>query len=48
MSLVSISGVGQPIQTGADSRGVLWATRIRKSSNSQKTLPLKKYVFPEI
>lgn len=46
MSLVSTSGGGQPIQTGAESFCFSWATLILRSSNSQKPLPLKKYVLP--
>lgn len=46
ISLVSISGGGQPIQTGADNFCFSWATFILRSSNSQKPLPLKKYVLP--
>jgi len=46
ISLVSISGGGQPIQTGADNFCFSWATLILRSSNSQKHLPLKKYVLP--
>lgn len=37
---------GQPIQNGADSFWCLCFTRICKSLNSQKPLPLKKYVLP--
>jgi len=47
MSLVSTSGGGQPIQTGADNFCFSCATLILRSSNSQKPLPLKKYVLPE-
>lgn len=46
MSLVSTSGGGQPIQTGADNFCFSCATLILRSSNSQKPLPLKKYVLP--
>jgi len=46
MSLVSTSGGGQPIQTGAESFCFSCATLILRSSNSQKPLPLKKYVLP--
>lgn len=37
---------GQPIQKGADRIGLRGLTFMRKSSNSQNTLPLKKYVVP--
>lgn len=46
MSLVSTSGGGQPIQTGADNVCFSCTTLILRSSNSQKPLPLKKYVLP--
>lgn len=46
ISLVSTSGGGQPIQTGADNFCFSCATLILRSSNSQKPLPLKKYVLP--
>lgn len=46
MSLVSTSGGEQPIQTGADNFCFSCATLILRSSNSQKPLPLKKYVLP--
>lgn len=46
MSFVSTSGGGQPIQTGAESFCLSCATLILRSLNSQKPLPLKKYVLP--
>lgn len=46
ISLVSTSSGGQPIQTGADNFCFSCATLILRSSNSQKPLPLKKYVLP--